>query len=57
MRDIVQVSATIYNPFTGFVGGGSKIEPPEIPETDGFLDMSGYMFDDSELSIESELWS
>jgi hypothetical protein len=58
MRDIAQVSITIYNPFSGIVSGGSKIEPiVPVEDTDGFLDINGYLFDDSELWDGAELWS
>lgn len=59
MRDITQVSITIYNPYTGSVSGGSKIEPinpPPIEITDGFLDENGYLYDDSELWLNAELF-
>jgi hypothetical protein len=58
MRDIAQVSITIYNPYAGTVSGGSKIEPiVPVEDTDGFLDISSYLFDDSDLWADAELWS
>jgi hypothetical protein len=57
MRDIVQVNATIYSPSAGIISVGSKIEPLNPVETDGFLDQYGYMFDESILSDDVELWS
>lgn len=59
MRDIVQTSITIYNPYTGAVSGGSKIQPiePPVDVTDGFLDENGYLYNDSELWLDAELWS
>lgn len=54
----MQTSFTIYNPYTGTLSGGSKIEPiTPIEITDGFLDEDGYMFNDSELWLDAELWS
>ena len=59
MRDIVQVSVTLYNPFSGGVYGGSKIETtvPEVDSRyefsymsqDGYLITEGYLLDDMEL--------
>lgn len=58
MRDIVQVSVTIYNPYSGIVSGGSKIEPiVPVEDTDGFLDINSYLFDGSEMWADAELWS
>lgn len=59
MRDIVQTSVTIYNPYSGNISGGSKIKPTTEPIEigDGFLDENGYLFDESELFDTAELWS
>lgn len=59
MRDITQVSITIYNPYSGAISGGSKIQPiePPVDVTDGFLDEFSYLFDDSDCWIDAELWS
>lgn len=58
MRDITQVSITIYNPYSGSISGGSKIEPiTPVEITDGFLDENGYLYNDSELWLDAELWS
>lgn len=58
MRDIVQTSITIYNPYSGAISGGSKIQPiaPDYTD-DGFLDENGYLYNDSELWLDAELWS
>ena len=59
MRDIVQTSITIYNPYSGAISGGSKIQPiePPVEVTDVFLDENGYLYNDSELWLDAELWS
>ena len=60
MRDITQVSITIYNPYSGAISGGSLIQPITPPDealTDGFLDEFSYLFDDSDCWIDAELWS
>ena len=57
MRDITQVSITLYNPYAGFVIGGSKIEDgTQVITTDGFLDPDGFLNLESVLTLESELW-
>lgn len=58
MRDIAQVSITLYNPYAGFVIGGSKIQEhgTQVITTDGFLDPEGFLNLESVLTLESELW-
>lgn len=58
MRDIVQASVTIFNPFTNTISGGSFIKPivPDYTD-DGFLDENGYLYADSELFDSAELFA
>lgn len=57
MRDIVQTSITIYNPFSGAIAAGSKIESITPDYTsDGFLDENGYIFEDGIIFDNAEIW-
>lgn len=58
MRDIVQVSCAVLNPYTGTTAAGSKIEPVNPPEDNGFiLDVLGYLYDTGELFMDGELFT
>jgi hypothetical protein len=59
MRDIVQVSTSVSNPFAGTFAEGNKILPvvPDVILDDGFLDADGYLYNLSDLWSEGELWN
>ena len=60
MRDIVQVSCAIVNPYSGVTVGGSKIEPtvPDVDLDSGFiLDLLGYLYDTGELFMDGEMFA
>lgn len=58
MRDIVQVSCAIQNPYTGINITGSIIEPITPPEDNGFiLDILGYLYNTGELFFDGELFA
>ena len=60
MRDIVQVSCAIVNPYSGITVGGSKIEPtvPDVDQDSGFiLDLMGYLYDTGELFMDGEMFA
>jgi hypothetical protein len=56
MRDIVQVSATIYSSSTGIISVGSKIQPINPVDMEGFLDAFSKLSEYSVMWDESELW-